>query len=58
MHLGYGMHTRLGNPISRIQVPEIVRRILQIPGVRPAADIDYAGRPFPEHYLVTYDAPA
>jgi cytochrome P450 len=58
MHLGYGMHTCLGDQISRIQVPEIVRRILQIPGVRPAADIDYAGGPFPERYPITYDTPA
>ena len=58
MHLGYGMHTCLGDQISRIQVPEIVRRILQIPGVRPVADIDYAAGPFPERYLITYDRPA
>jgi cytochrome P450 len=58
MHLGYGLHTCLGDQISRIQVPEIVRRILQIPGVRPAADIDYGGGPFPERYPLTYDAPA
>ena len=58
MHLGYGMHTCLGDQISRIQVPEIVRRILQIPGVRPVADPDYADGPFPERYLITYDMPA
>jgi cytochrome P450 len=58
MHLGYGMHTCLGDQISRIQVPEIVRRILQLPGVRPVADPDYAGGPFPERYLISYDAPA
>ncbi|MDA9398633.1 cytochrome P450 [Bradyrhizobium sp. CCBAU 45389] len=57
MHLGYGMHTCLGDQISRIQVPEIVRRILQIRGVRPAAEIDYAGGPFPERYPITYDTP-
>jgi hypothetical protein len=58
MHLGYGMHTCLGDQISRIQVPEIVKRILQIPGVRPVAAPDFAGGPFPERYLLTYDAPA
>ncbi|MBN9088230.1 MAG: cytochrome P450 [Reyranella sp.] len=58
MHLGYGMHTCLGDQISRIQVPEIVRRILQIPGVRPAGPIDFAGGPFPERYLIRYAAAA
>jgi hypothetical protein len=58
MHLGYGMHTCLGDQISRIQVPEIVKRILQIPGVRPAGDIDYGDGPFPERYPITYDTPA
>jgi hypothetical protein len=43
---------------SRIQVPETVRRILQNPSVRPVADIDYAGGPFLERYLITYDTPA
>jgi hypothetical protein len=65
MHLGYGMHTCLGDQISRIQVPEIIKRILQIPGVRPVGGIDYGvgpggvgPGPFPEHYMLTYDAPA
>ena len=65
MHLGYGMHTCLGDQISRIQVPEIVRRILRIPGVRPVAPPDYGvgpdgvePGPFPEHYMLTFDAPA
>jgi cytochrome P450 len=58
MHLGYGLHTCLGDQVSRVQVPEIVRRILQIPGVRPAGPIDLAGGPFPERYLIRYDAVA
>lgn len=55
MHLGYGMHTCLGDQVSRVQVPEIVKRILQIPGVRPVGEIDFEGGPFPEKYLITYD---
>jgi cytochrome P450 len=58
MHLGYGLHTCLGDQVSRVQVPEIVRRILQIPGVRPAGPIDQGGGPFPERYLIRYDAVA
>jgi len=37
LHLGYGLHSCLGDQVSRVQVPEIVRRILQIPGVHPSA---------------------
>lgn len=55
MHLGYGMHTCLGDQVSRVQVPEIVKRILQIPGVRPVGGIDMQGGPFPERYLIAYD---
>ncbi len=54
MHLGYGLHTCLGDQVSRVQVPEIVRRILRIPGVRPVGDIDFAGGPFPEKYYIQY----
>jgi cytochrome P450 len=58
MHLGYGLHTCLGDQISRIQVPEIVKRILRLPGVRPASEIDFGGGPFPERYMIGYDAVA
>lgn len=56
MHLGYGLHTCLGDQVSRVQVPEIVRRILKLPGVRPEGPIDFAGGPFPERYVVGFDA--
>jgi cytochrome P450 len=56
IHLGYGLHTCLGDQVSRVQVPEIVKRILQIPGVRPTTDIDFEGGPFPERYVIRYDA--
>lgn len=55
MHLGYGMHTCLGDQVSRVQIPEIVKRILQIPGVRPVGGIDMQGGPFPEKYVIGYD---
>lgn len=56
MHLGYGLHTCLGDQVSRVQVPEIVRRILKLPGIRPEGPIDFAGGPFPERYVVGFDA--
>jgi cytochrome P450 len=58
MHLGYGLHTCLGDQVSRVQVPEIVRRILRIPGVRPASAIDFGGGPFPESYVISYNSVA
>jgi cytochrome P450 len=57
MHLGYGLHTCLGDQVSRVQVPEIVRRILRIPGVRPISGIDMKGGPFPERYTIGFDSP-
>jgi cytochrome P450 len=57
MHLGYGLHTCLGDQISRIQVPEIVRRILRIPGVHPIGGIDMEGGPFPEKYFIGFETP-
>jgi cytochrome P450 len=55
MHLGYGMHTCLGDHVSRVQVPEIVKRLLKLPGVRPTGPIDFKGGAFPESYVLEFD---
>lgn len=55
MHMGYGMHTCLGDQLSRVQVPEIVKRILKLPNVRPGSAMDFKGGPFPESYIVEFD---
>jgi cytochrome P450 len=55
MHLGYGTHTCLGDHVSRVQVPEIVKRLLKLPGVRPTGPIDFKGGPFPESYVLEFD---
>jgi cytochrome P450 len=34
-HFGYGHHKCLGDYIAQVQVPEIVKQIIMLPGVRP-----------------------
>ncbi|MFF9003840.1 cytochrome P450 [Streptomyces achromogenes] len=54
--LGYGAHDCVGRYAARVIVPELVRRVLLRPGVRPLPGaeraLDYAGTPFPQHYTV------
>lgn len=55
LHLGYGLHTCLGDQLSRVQVPEIIERLLKLPNLRPGSGIDLKGGPFPESYTVEFD---
>ena len=55
MHMGYGEHTCLGDNISRVQVPEIVKHLLLLPNVRQVAEADFEGGPFPERYEIAFD---
>ncbi len=57
MHLGYGMHTCLGDQVSRVQIPETIKRLLKLPGLRPSGPMDFKGGPFPESYTVEFDLP-
>ncbi|WP_406454054.1 cytochrome P450 [Streptomyces sp. NBC_00876] len=54
--LGYGAHECVGKYAASVIVPELVRRVLLRPGVRPPAGaeqaMDYAGTPYPQHYAV------
>ncbi len=53
---GFGDHTCLGRHVASAVVPEVVRRVLLRPGVRllpsPEGDLDFAGGPFPERFLI------
>ncbi|MCX4765916.1 cytochrome P450 [Streptomyces sp. NBC_01275] len=55
--LGYGAHDCLGRYAASVIVPELVRRVLLRPGVRPPPgaeqSMDHAGTPYPQHYTVT-----
>jgi len=59
LHLGLGLHRCLGDIISEIQVPEVVRQLLLCKNLRrapgQAGQIDYAGGPFPEAFTVAFD---
>ncbi len=52
MHLGYGHHRCLGDHISNVQLPELVRAVLRLDNPRPVGEIDKASGPFPEHYRI------
>ncbi|MEX5385636.1 hypothetical protein WCE10_21670, partial [Cronobacter muytjensii] len=51
----------LGRHVGRVAIPEAVRQILRLPGIRSAGDetgrIDFGGGPFPEHYTVHWGEP-
>ncbi|MFI6646299.1 cytochrome P450 [Streptomyces sp. NPDC050529] len=54
--LGYGAHDCVGRYAASVIIPELVRRVLLRPGIRPPAGgeqtMDYAGTPYPQHYAV------
>ena len=56
MHLGYGLHTCLGDHVSRVQVPEIVKQLLLTPNMRRAPGSDgkiyMPSNDFPEKFWV------
>jgi cytochrome P450 len=55
MHFGYGSHECLGKYVGMVMIPEMVRQILLQPGLKPDADLDFAGTPYPQHYRVSWD---
>lgn len=58
MHLGYGYHRCLGDDVSLIMVPETVKQILKLKNVKMKTPIDQKGGPFPESFVLSYDASA
>ncbi len=54
MHFGYGLHTCFGQYINRVQIPGILKPVLQRPGLRRAGDLQFDG-PFPSSLLVQFD---
>jgi len=57
LHLGYGLHTCLGDQVSRVQIPEIIKRLLKLPNLRPEGEIDFRDGPFAEEFYVAFDTP-
>lgn len=60
LHLGFGHHECLGKHVGLVIIPEAVRQVMRLPGIRlaegAAGRIDFAGGPFPEHLHVAWDA--
>ena len=62
LHFGYGHHTCLGRYVGAMLIPEVIRRVLQRPGVHllpsPDGDVDFKGGPFPERFVIGLDGAA
>jgi cytochrome P450 len=56
MHFGFGLHTCLGDQVARIEVPEITKHLLLLKNLRALSPPDFQGGPFPEKYLLQFDA--
>lgn len=55
-HFGYGLHECLGRHIGRQMIPEIVRQVLLLPGIRAEGPVDKKGGPVPESYVLRWPA--
>lgn len=62
LHFGLGHHECLGKYVGEAAIPEAVRQILRLPGLRRAAGeaghIDFAHGPFPEHMTIEWNKEA
>lgn len=60
LHTGFGPHECLGQYVAYAIIPETIRRILLLPGIRlldgDASRVDPAGGPFAEHFVLGFGA--
>lgn len=54
-HFGFGSHECLGKYIGMVMIPEMVRQILLMPGLRALERIDYQGGHLPERYPLAWN---
>jgi cytochrome P450 len=52
LHFATGLHACFGRYISQIQIPQILKPLLKLPGLRPAGAPEYDGT-FPQKLLVS-----
>jgi cytochrome P450 len=52
LHYATGLHVCFGRYISQIQIPQIIKPLLKLPGLRPAGAPEYDGT-FPQKLLVS-----
>jgi len=61
MHMGYGLHTCLGDHVSTVQIPEVVKQLVLAANVSRVQGeegrIDFQGGPFPERFVVAVGDP-
>jgi cytochrome P450 len=50
---GYGEHECLGKYVGMVMVPEIVRQVMRLPGLKPEGEIVYDGH-MPKSYTLTW----
>lgn len=55
LHLGELYHRCLGDDVALIMVPETVKQVLKLRGIRMKSPIDQQKGPFPEKFLVNFD---
>ncbi|HEX6094805.1 MAG TPA: cytochrome P450 [Thermoanaerobaculia bacterium] len=55
MHFGWGTHECLGKHVGMVLIPEMVRQLLLRPGVKPDAELDFGGTPYPQHYMMSWN---
>lgn len=60
LHFGLGHHECLGRHVGGVAIPEAVRQIVRLPGIRvvqgDTGRVDFADGPFPEHCRIAWDA--
>jgi hypothetical protein len=56
LHTGFGPHECLGQYVAYAIIPETIRQLMLLPGIRlldgGASQIDMAGGPFAEHFVL------
>lgn len=55
-HLGGPDHRCLGDAVAYTMVPETIKQILMLKNVRPVANVDQQGGPFPEKYVLAFES--
>lgn len=60
MHMGYGLHTCLGDHVAGVMIPEVIKQLVRAWAIEradgPDGRIDFQGGPFPERFTVTLRA--
>ena len=57
-HFGFGSHECLGKYVGMVMIPEMVRQILLIPGLKADGAIDYEGGHLPQRYQLSWNPAA